>query len=48
MLNLLAGVVEVTPGPAGEHVVIDPMGPMLMSAVYLFLILLLLKLQVQI
>jgi len=36
---LLAKVVEVTPTPDGEHVVIDPVGPMLLSAVYLFLLL---------
>lgn len=39
MLNLLASVVEVTGGDEGGHVVIDPMGPMLMSGVYLFLLL---------
>ena len=35
---LLARMVDIT-GPEGEHVAVDPMGPMLMSAVYLFLIL---------
>lgn len=39
MLNLLAAVVEVTE-EGGDKVVVDPMGPMLMSGVYLFLILL--------
>jgi hypothetical protein len=39
MLNLLAAVVEVTE-QGGDKVVVDPMGPMLMSGVYLFLILL--------
>lgn len=36
---LLAKMVDVT-GPGGEHVTVDPMGPMLMSAVYLFLLML--------
>lgn len=41
MINLLAkGIVEVTTGSDGETVVIDPMMPMLMSGVYLFLVLL--------
>lgn len=41
MVNLLAkGIVEVTTGSNGETVVIDPMMPMLMSGVYLFLVLL--------
>ena len=39
MFMLLAKVVEVTPTPEGDHVVVDPMGPMLMSALYLFLVL---------
>jgi hypothetical protein len=37
MVNLLAAVVEVTE-KNGDHVVIDPMGPMLMAALYLFLL----------
>ena len=41
MVNLLAkGIVEVTTGSNGETVVIDPMMPMLMSGVYLFLVML--------
>jgi hypothetical protein len=35
---LLAKMVEVT-GSDGEHVIVDPMGPLLMSAVFLFLLL---------
>jgi hypothetical protein len=37
---VLAAVVDITGGEEGGHVVIDPMGPMLLSALYLFLILL--------
>lgn len=40
MFTLLAKVVEVIPTPDGEHVVIDPMGPLFMSAIFLFLLLL--------
>ncbi len=36
---LASGVVEVT-GVGGDHVVVDPMVPMFMAAVYMFLILL--------
>lgn len=39
LLPVLGAVVDVT-GGGGEHVTIDPMGPMLMSAVYLFMIIL--------
>lgn len=39
LLPVLGAVVDVTSGE-GEHVKIDPMGPMLMSAVYLFMIIL--------
>ena len=35
---LLARMVDIT-GPEGEHFAVDPMGPMLMTAVYLFLVL---------
>jgi len=40
MLNLLAATVQVTPGPEGDSVIVDPMGPMFMSAVYFLLLLL--------
>lgn len=40
MINLLAAVVQVIESPDGDRVIIDPMGPMLMSAVFLFLALL--------
>jgi hypothetical protein len=39
-MPVLAAVVEVTDGNDGSHVVIDPMVPMAMSALYLLLILL--------
>jgi hypothetical protein len=37
---VLAAVVDITGGEDGGHVMIDPLMPMLMSALYLFLILL--------
>ncbi len=40
MNNLLAAVVEVIESPEGDHVIVDPLMPMLISAVYLFLVLL--------
>ena len=40
IMPVLAAVVDITGGEDGGHVVIDPMGPMLLSALYLFLILL--------
>ncbi|MEN6306941.1 MAG: hypothetical protein ABFD91_04225 [Anaerohalosphaeraceae bacterium] len=40
LIPVLSAVVDVTTQGDGEHVTIDPMGPMFMSAVYLFMILL--------
>ncbi len=40
IMPVLAAVVDITGGEEGGHVVVDPMGPMAMSALYLFLILL--------
>jgi|GEM_PF-1592487 len=39
MLNLLASVVELTE-PEGKHIIVNPTGPMVMSALYLFLLIL--------
>lgn len=39
MFTLLANAVEVT-GPGGEHVTVNPIGPMLISAFYFFLLML--------
>ena len=37
---VLAAVVDITGGEEGGHVVVDPMGPIFMGAIYLFLALL--------
>jgi ABC-type polysaccharide/polyol phosphate export permease len=40
IMPVLAAVVDITGGEDGGHVMIDPLMPMLMSALYLFLIIL--------